>query len=147
MQSFRQFAWGLRQLVLKPGFRPKGRALGMKEKSENFNSLRPILFESCKKKLQGGVKLTHPPSTNRVKAFKMFVLRLYEDEVLQTQGNTEIRLSRSPESTVSELIIRQIHSNRSIIQSFTILLNYGGKRKYQYNKDDFRFKFWFWLSF
>ena len=76
-----------------------------------------------------------------IKAFKMFVLRLYEDEVLQTQGNTEIRLSRSPESTVSELIIRQIHSNRSIIQSFTILLNYGGKRKYQYNKDDFRFKF------
>ena len=28
-QSFRQCAWGLRQLVLKPGFRPKGRALGM----------------------------------------------------------------------------------------------------------------------
>ena len=24
-QSFRQCAWGLRQLVLKPGFRPKGR--------------------------------------------------------------------------------------------------------------------------
>ena len=28
-QSFRQCAWGLRQLVWKPGFRPKGRALGM----------------------------------------------------------------------------------------------------------------------
>ena len=28
-QSFRQCAWGLRQLVVKPGFRPKGRALGM----------------------------------------------------------------------------------------------------------------------
>jgi len=28
-QSFRQCAWGLMQLVLKPGFRPKGRALGM----------------------------------------------------------------------------------------------------------------------
>ena len=28
-QSFRQCAWGLRQLVLKPGFRPKGRALGI----------------------------------------------------------------------------------------------------------------------
>ena len=28
-QSFRQCGWGLRQLVLKPGFRPKGRALGM----------------------------------------------------------------------------------------------------------------------
>ena len=28
-QSFKQCAWGLRQLVLKPGFRSKGRALGM----------------------------------------------------------------------------------------------------------------------
>jgi len=28
-QSSRQCAWGLRQLVLKPGFRPKRRALGM----------------------------------------------------------------------------------------------------------------------
>ena len=28
-QSFRQCASGLRQLVLKPGFRPRGRALGM----------------------------------------------------------------------------------------------------------------------
>ena len=34
----------------------------MKEKSENFNSLRPILFELFKKKLQGGVKLTPPPA-------------------------------------------------------------------------------------
>ena len=53
-QSFRQCAWGLRQLVLKPGFRPKGRALGMLEKSENFNSLRPILYELCKKNYRGG---------------------------------------------------------------------------------------------
>ena len=53
-QSFRHCAWGLRQLVLKPGFRPKGRALGMKEKSENFNSLRPILFELCKNNYRGG---------------------------------------------------------------------------------------------
>ena len=59
-QSFRQCAWGLRQLVLKPGFRPKGRALGMLEKSENFNSLRPILFKLCKKKLQGG-QIDPPP--------------------------------------------------------------------------------------
>ena len=48
-KSFRQCAWGPRQLVLKPGFRPKGRALGILEKSEKFNSLRPILFELCKK--------------------------------------------------------------------------------------------------
>ena len=32
----------------------------MQEKSENFNSLRPILFELCK-------KTTGPPSRNRVK--------------------------------------------------------------------------------
>ena len=72
-QSFRQCAWGLRQLVLKPSFRPKGRALGMWEKSENFNSLRPVLFELCKKNYRGGVKLT-PPSRNRVKwgVFRFF---------------------------------------------------------------------------
>ena len=34
----------------------------MLEKSENFNSLRPILFELCKKKTNGGVKLTPPPA-------------------------------------------------------------------------------------
>ena len=49
------------QLVLKPGFRPKGRDLGMLEKSENFNSLRPILFKLCKKKLQGG-QIDPPPA-------------------------------------------------------------------------------------
>ena len=57
---------------------------------------------------------------NHLKVLKMIVLRLYEDEVLKTHGNTEIRLSRSPESTVSELIIRQIHSNRSIIYDFVL---------------------------
>ena len=64
---YRQCAWGLRQLVLKSGFRPKGRALGIWEKSENFNSLRPILFELCKKNYRGGFKLTPPPRRNRVK--------------------------------------------------------------------------------
>ena len=34
----------------------------MQEKSENFNSLRPILFELCKKNYRGGVKLTPPPA-------------------------------------------------------------------------------------
>ena len=34
----------------------------MLEKSENFNSLRPILFELCKKNYRGGVKLTPPPA-------------------------------------------------------------------------------------
>ena len=40
-------------------------------KSENFNSLRPILFELCKKTTGGGVKLTPPPSRNRVKKNKL----------------------------------------------------------------------------
>ena len=39
------------------------------EKSENFNSLRPILFELCKKNLQGGGEIEPPPSSrNRVKS-------------------------------------------------------------------------------
>ena len=33
----------------------------MEEKAENFNSLRPILFELCKKKLQGGANWPDPP--------------------------------------------------------------------------------------
>jgi len=37
----------------------------MQEKSENFNSLRPILFELCKKTTGGGQ--IDPPSRNRVK--------------------------------------------------------------------------------
>jgi len=38
----------------------------MQEKSENFNSLRPILFELCKKTTGGG-QIDPPPSGNRVK--------------------------------------------------------------------------------
>ena len=34
----------------------------MLEKSENFNSLRPILFKLCKKKLQGGQIDPPPPA-------------------------------------------------------------------------------------
>ena len=63
-QSFRQCAWGLRQLVLKPGFRPKRRALGILEKSENFNSLRPILFELCKQNYRGGSNWPPPQLSN-----------------------------------------------------------------------------------
>ena len=43
-----------------PVLGPKERALGMWEKSESFNSLRPILFELFKKKLQGG-QIDPPP--------------------------------------------------------------------------------------
>ena len=50
----------------KPGFRLNGNAMGIKENSENFNSLRPTLFEACKKTTE--VKLNSPPpSRNRVK--------------------------------------------------------------------------------
>ena len=50
----------------KPGFRLNGNAMGIKENSENFNSLRPTLFEACKKTTE--VKLIFPPpSRNRVK--------------------------------------------------------------------------------
>ena len=34
----------------------------MKEKSENFNSLRPILFELCKKNYRGGANWPPPPA-------------------------------------------------------------------------------------
>ena len=43
----------------KPGLRLNGNAMGVKENSENFNSLRPILFEACKKTTE--VKLIFPP--------------------------------------------------------------------------------------
>ena len=40
----------------------------MYEKSENFNSLRPILFELCKKNYRGGGQIDPPSlSRNRVK--------------------------------------------------------------------------------
>ena len=40
----------------------------LQEKSENFNSLRPIFFKLCKKKTtRGWVKLTPPHRRNRVK--------------------------------------------------------------------------------
>ena len=61
--------WGvnLMQIIFKkPGFRLNGNAMGIKEKSENFNGLRQILFEACKKTTE--VKLIFPPpSRNRVK--------------------------------------------------------------------------------
>ena len=71
-QLFRQRAWGLRQLVLKSGFRPKGRALGMLKKSKNFNSLRPILFELCKRNYRGGGQIDPPPAGIGLKNFVLF---------------------------------------------------------------------------
>ena len=55
-QSFRQCAWGLRQLVLKPGFR-----LWVCRKSQKISTASDQYFLSYVKKLQGGVKLPPPP--------------------------------------------------------------------------------------
>ena len=62
-QSFRQCAWELRQLVLKPGFRPKKRALGMWEKSEK--SASDQYFLSYVKKNYRGGSICPPPSRNQ----------------------------------------------------------------------------------
>ena len=57
----------------------------MWEKSENFNSLRPILFELCKKNYRGGGQIDPPPSRNRVN--RKFLLSIfYLDDV--TLSNT-----------------------------------------------------------
>ena len=55
----------------------------MQEKSENFNSLRPILFELCKKTTGGGGKLTPPPQQElgykgfeNKKMFKFLIFKL-----------------------------------------------------------------------
>ena len=60
-QSFRQYAWGLRQLVLKPGFRPKGRALECK-KSQKISTASDQYVLSYVKKLQGGGSNWPPPA-------------------------------------------------------------------------------------
>ena len=65
-QSFRQCAWGLRQLVLKPGFRPKGRAWVCK-KSQKISIESDQYFLSYVKKTTGGGSNCPPPSRNRVK--------------------------------------------------------------------------------
>ena len=63
-----------RQLVLKPGLGVKGGLWLCREKSPNFNSLRPILFELFKK-TTGGVKFP-PPSAGIGLISIMLALRL-----------------------------------------------------------------------
>ena len=58
---------GLKQRFTKPDFWPHGRAIGIYEKSENFNSLWQTLFELCRKTTEGGNQFDSPPSRNRVK--------------------------------------------------------------------------------
>ena len=65
-QGFRQCAWGLRQLVLKPGFRPKGRAL-VCSKSQKISTASDQYFLSCVKKLQGGGGVIWHPMQDWVK--------------------------------------------------------------------------------
>ena len=60
---------------IEPGFRPNGRALGIYEKSENFNSLRPTLFELSK-------KIAPPPNQQKYRVKKYKVLTLTEDIIL-----------------------------------------------------------------
>ena len=54
--SFRQCALGLRQNKSSVLY-PKGGAKGILEESDNFNSLRPILFELYKKKYRGASRI------------------------------------------------------------------------------------------
>ena len=69
-QSFRQCAWGLMHLVLKPDFRPKG-GLWVCRKSQKISTASDQYFlRYGKKKRQGGVKLPPPDSRNRVKWHK-----------------------------------------------------------------------------
>ena len=63
----------------KPDFKPTWRARSTKEKSENFNSLRPIFFKLCKKFSEGG-QIDPPPSRNRVK-LKIFIDELFEGNI------------------------------------------------------------------
>ena len=51
--------------------------MDIKEKSENFNSLRPILFELCKK-TTGGSNCPPPPSGNRVNIKNSFCVEIKE---------------------------------------------------------------------
>ena len=53
-QSFRQCAWGLRHLVLKPGFRPKGGGLWVCKNSQKISTASDQYFLSYVKKTQGG---------------------------------------------------------------------------------------------
>ena len=41
--------------------------MGIQDKSENFNIVRPILFELCKKNYRRGGEIAPPPNRNRVK--------------------------------------------------------------------------------
>ena len=55
-----------RQLVLKPGFRPKGRSLGMQE-SQKISTASDQYFLSYVKKTTGGGQIDPPPCRNMVK--------------------------------------------------------------------------------
>ena len=57
----------------------------MYEKSENFNSLRPILFELFKKNYRGG-QIDPPPSRNRVNISGNYERTDTADHILEMAG-------------------------------------------------------------
>ena len=59
----------------------------MQEKSENFNSLRPILFELCKKNYRGS-QIDPPPSRNNEQVDDFLsVLTLIADKIVPIFAN------------------------------------------------------------
>ena len=62
-QSFRQCTWGLRQIVLKPGFRPKG--LWLCRKSQKISTASDQYFLSYVKQTTGWGQFDPPPPTSR----------------------------------------------------------------------------------
>ena len=61
--SFRQCASGLRQFVLKPGFRPKGGGLWVCRKSQKISTASyQCFFNLCKKNYRGGQIDPPPPA-------------------------------------------------------------------------------------
>ena len=69
-QSFRQCAWGLRQLGLKPSFLGLKGGLWVCKKSQKISTAWDQYFLSYVKKLQGGGQFDPPPSRNRVNHIK-----------------------------------------------------------------------------
>ena len=61
----------------------------MLEKSENFNSLRPILFELCKKNYRGGGQIDTPPPAG-------IGLRTANSTAMDTDGSRQIALQFGP---------------------------------------------------
>ena len=95
-QSSRQCAWRLRQLVLKPGFRPKGRAWVCRKSQKILTASDQYFLSFVKKITGGGVKIDPRPSRNRVnmEIFKYFFISVETSTSLPLSSNTGRRLRR-----------------------------------------------------